>query len=216
MDVDGAGVDVDVAAPDAVQKLFARPDAARLFHEGRQQAELGRAELQRLAVAGHAVGLGIEHDVLVFEPQTGGGGPGAPELRPHPRHQLDDRVGFDHVVVGAGFKPAHAVDLFRAGRKHDDRHVAGFRPGLDLAADLDPGDVGQHPVEDHDVGVFLRHHQERLFAVAGAGNPEAFGLQVVGQDFALCRLVLDEQNRGLIRRHRPQSSSACENSGESR
>ena len=30
VDIDGSGVDIDVTPPDTVQKLFARPDAARL------------------------------------------------------------------------------------------------------------------------------------------------------------------------------------------
>ena len=49
MDIDGAGVHEDVAAPDAVEQLLARPDAAGLLHQGGQEAKLGRAELEKLA-----------------------------------------------------------------------------------------------------------------------------------------------------------------------
>src|SRR5713226_3834716 len=41
MDVDGAGLDIDVLAPHRVQKLLAREDAAGMLHEMAQQAGLG-------------------------------------------------------------------------------------------------------------------------------------------------------------------------------
>ena len=46
MDVDGALVDVDVAAPDAVEELLAREDPPGLSHQELEQLELGRAEMQ--------------------------------------------------------------------------------------------------------------------------------------------------------------------------
>src|SRR6056297_4208114 len=152
VDIDGAGVDIDVAPPDPIKQLFAAPDPAGLFHEGRQQAEFGGSELEILAVAGDAVGFGVEHDILVFQTFAHGAGPGAAQLGAHPGHEFDHRIGFDHVVVRPGFQAAHAVDLFGAGRQHDDRHAARIGPGLELAADLDARDIGQHPVEYDQVG----------------------------------------------------------------
>src|SRR4029453_13366727 len=49
MDVDGALVDIDVAAPDAVEQLLAAEDAAGMLQEKLQQAILGRAEIDRAA-----------------------------------------------------------------------------------------------------------------------------------------------------------------------
>src|ERR1700719_765709 len=39
MDVDGALVDVDVAAPDTIEQLLARKHPARVLHQGVEQAE---------------------------------------------------------------------------------------------------------------------------------------------------------------------------------
>src|SRR5271165_2141850 len=51
MHVDGALVDVDVAAPDAVEQLLAREHAARMLQEELEQAVFGRAEIDRPARA---------------------------------------------------------------------------------------------------------------------------------------------------------------------
>src|SRR6266540_6107885 len=49
MDIDGALVDIDVAAPDAVEQLLAAEDAAGMFEEKFQQTVLGRAEIDLAA-----------------------------------------------------------------------------------------------------------------------------------------------------------------------
>src|SRR5260221_129680 len=51
MNVDGALVDVDVAAPDTVEKLLAGKDAAGALHEEFKQAIFGRSEIDRMAGA---------------------------------------------------------------------------------------------------------------------------------------------------------------------
>src|SRR5690606_4552045 len=45
VDVDGAFVDIDVIAPDAIEQLFARIDTARMAHEIFEQAVFGRAQV---------------------------------------------------------------------------------------------------------------------------------------------------------------------------
>src|SRR3979490_3400737 len=54
MYVDGALVDIDVAAPDAVEQLLAAEHAAGMLEEEFQQAIFGRAEIDRPARAGDA------------------------------------------------------------------------------------------------------------------------------------------------------------------
>jgi len=55
MDVDGALIDVDVAAPDAVEKLLAGKDAAGPLHQEFEQAIFGRPEIDRMAGARDAL-----------------------------------------------------------------------------------------------------------------------------------------------------------------
>jgi hypothetical protein len=93
---------------------------------------------------------GYPHKLQHVHP--GSRGPDRRSCARSPRHQLQHRIGLDHIVIGPGFQPADAVDLFGPGRQHDDRdpRVSG---ASSAAADLDPGDIGHHPVQHDDVGL---------------------------------------------------------------
>src|SRR5207244_7010239 len=63
MHVHGALIDIDVAAPDAVEQLLAGKYPPRMLEEEFQQAILGRAEIDRPARARHAALFAVELDV---------------------------------------------------------------------------------------------------------------------------------------------------------
>ena len=64
MDIDGARLDMDVAAPNRVQHLLAAEHAAWVLHQELQQPVLGRAEVQTAAVAPRPVRRAVEREVL--------------------------------------------------------------------------------------------------------------------------------------------------------
>ena len=198
VDVHGAGVDIDVAAPDAVEELFAGPDAAGFFHEGGEKPEFRWAEFDRLVGTLDPVGFGIERDIPIFQPFADAGGTDAAQLGADAGHELDHGIGFDNIVVGTGFQPPHPVGLFRTRGQHDDGNGAGLGPCLQATADLNARDTGQHPVEDDDVGLDFIHKDQRIVTGFGLGDAVAFGFEVIGQDFALRRFVLDHQNLWMV------------------
>src|ERR1700681_1036911 len=65
MHIHGAFVDIDVAAPDAVEQLLAAEHPARMLQKEFQQPVFGRAEINRAARAGDAALLAIELDVAI-------------------------------------------------------------------------------------------------------------------------------------------------------
>src|SRR5580692_1597331 len=67
MDVDGALVDIDVAAPHAVEQLLAGKHPAGAFHQELEQPELGRAEIDRAGRARHALLFAIELEIADIE-----------------------------------------------------------------------------------------------------------------------------------------------------
>jgi hypothetical protein len=67
MHVDGTLVDIDVAAPHAVEQLLAAVDAARALHQEFEQAELGRAEMHLAPGARHALLLAVELEIAGAE-----------------------------------------------------------------------------------------------------------------------------------------------------
>src|SRR5665647_873994 len=65
MHIHGALVDIDVAAPDAVEQLLAAEHAARMLQEELQEPVFGRPEVDRTAGAGDAALLAVEFDVAI-------------------------------------------------------------------------------------------------------------------------------------------------------
>src|ERR1043165_9568522 len=55
VDVDGARLDIDVAAPHVIEQLLAAEHPSLVLQEEAQQAELGRAEMYVLLAAPHPV-----------------------------------------------------------------------------------------------------------------------------------------------------------------
>src|ERR1700736_911088 len=109
MDAHGALVDIDVAAPDAVEQLLAREHAARALHEELEQAELGGPERHFAAGAGHPPSLAVKLDVAGREHGSDTLGARAAEQGTDPGDELRQRERLDDVVVGSGGKPAHPL-----------------------------------------------------------------------------------------------------------
>ena len=63
-----------------------------------------------------------------------------------------------------------------------------------LLADLDPGLVGEHDVEQDEVGVHPVEEAQRLVAVAGRLDREALAGQPRGQRLAVGLLVVDDEH----------------------
>src|SRR5436309_4297602 len=76
--------------------------------------------------------------------------------------QLTSAEGFGDVVVGADLQPDHDVDLFSLGAEDDDRHPqAGF---ANVPADIEPRNIGEHDVEQDQVGLVQLDAAESLAA----------------------------------------------------
>src|SRR5205085_2116541 len=67
MDINGAQFDFRVLAPYLVEQLLARKHPARLLQEMPQQAELGRAEVDRLSGARDPVRHEIHRDIGIAQ-----------------------------------------------------------------------------------------------------------------------------------------------------
>ena len=91
------------------------------------------------------------------------------------------------------------------GRDHDDGHL---RPAPHLPADVDAGDLREHHVEQHEVGLHRVEDVERLGAVRRDLDPEALPLEPDREGLHEAVLVLDDQHGGIGHGHasiRPSS-----------
>ena len=72
--------------------------------------------------------------------------------------QLLELERLDHVVVGAGVEAEHALGHLVARGEHEDGH--GRAAAADLPAHLDAVEIGDHPIEQHQIvaaGARLHH-----------------------------------------------------------
>ena len=83
------------------------------------------------------------------------------------------------VVVGAGRQAADAVGLLAARGQQDDRQALRLGAIAQAPAQLDAGDLRDHPVEDREIEALLRQKQLGLLAVGGMHDVEAFRFEIV-------------------------------------
>src|SRR5688572_13930811 len=134
MHVDGALVDIDAAAPDAVEKLVAREHPARALHQELEQLELGRAEMKLATAAAHPARLAVELDVARGEEMGDMRRLRPPQQGAHPGEELRHRKRLRDVVVSTGRESSDAIALLAARRQHDDRQALGLSPETDASA----------------------------------------------------------------------------------
>ena len=103
----------------------------------------------------------------------------------------------DQVVVGAGAQAADLLLDLALGGEHDDRDVAGRALlGPDLRRDLVAVELGQHDVEEDQVGRLGAPQAESLGAVRRDDDLVALLLQRVLQQSLDVRVVVDDEDLG--------------------
>ena len=150
--VDGALFHVDVAAPDAVEELVALVDPLRVGHEELQHAVLRGPERNGLFTHQHPMARLVEREAFELDAFVPVVGRRAAQYRIDARDQLAGREGLGDVVVRTAFEARHLVTLFRSCGEHDDGQLAGFPVSLERAGELEAAHVGQHPVDEHEIG----------------------------------------------------------------
>src|SRR3954454_12843327 len=188
-----------VDVPDLVDEPLAGDDRAGAAHEQREQVELLAGRLDRRAGPRHGPRGRVEADVadldrrvLVGRRGRRGGRGGAAQDGADAGGDLAGAERLDDVVVGAELEPDHSVGLLAAGGQHDDRHL---RLAPDLAADVVAGPVGEHEVEQDEVGADGRRLLESGGGGAGDLEMEALAREGLGEGLRDGRLVLDQEDR---------------------
>ncbi len=192
MHIDRALFHVDVATPDAIEKLVPGIDALRVSHEEFEHPVFRRTERDRAvtdhdAVAGLIQGQAVEFDHLV---DTIDGG--ATQYRVDAGEKLAGGERLGDVVVRAAFEAGHLITLLRSGREHDHRELARFAVALQRARQLEATHVRKHPVDEHEVGALVGQCSPGRPAVFGFADFKSGALQTEGDHLAYRTLVFDD------------------------
>ena len=165
------------------------------------ERELLLRQLDRRAPQAHHARRRVDLELADAQPPGPPAHVGAAQQRLHPRAQLGVAERLADVVVAAALEAAQAVELARAPAEHDQRHrrvdAAGHAVGGAHAAhDVQARAVGQPEVDERDVGELGLQQPQPVARAVGHEQLVAVGGQVVGQEGARRRVVLDEQDGG--------------------
>ena len=173
--------------------------------------------LELLAGERDLLGAGVDPPGLDVDPHPVGGlllgaaaGGGTAQQGAHARLQLGQAEGLGQVVVGPVVEPDHPVEL--AGPRGDD-HDRPLEAGLaGPSTDLEPVDVGQPEVQDHQIGR-RREGVEGLLAALHPLDVVALALQGADERERDVLLVLHHQDP--LRHgseHRGHGACSCDSS----
>ena len=121
MYVDGALLDIDIAAPDAVEELLAGIDPIGVGHEELEHAVLGRPQHHRLVTGGDAVRHRVEAQALDVDDLAADRRVDPPQHRLDARHQLTGRERLGDIVIRTALEAGDFVSFLSARGEHDDR-----------------------------------------------------------------------------------------------
>ena len=197
VDVHGAGLAVEVVAPDLFEELVAAEDDLRLAGEGFEQVEFLAAEVDGLAADVDFAPLHVDDEVAGADGRRFGGGRCSRGAAEDGFDAGDDFAwveGFGDVVIGTELQPDDFVDVVVAGGEHQDGEI-GVVASSHAAADVPAVDAGQHQVEDEQVdGRDASRRRRAVSPSAGFFDGEVLLLEVHTQECADVVFVIDDED----------------------
>src|SRR6516225_4820789 len=203
--VDRTFLHVDVAAPDAVEQLIACVDALRMRHEELEHAVLGRAQGHGTLAHHYAVTPLVENQPFELDALIDAIAATPPEHGVDAREEFPWREGLGDVVVRTALEARNLVAFLGARSEHDHRQLAGLTVALERARELEATHVGQHPVDQDEVGAGIGQRRSCAAAILGFAHFEAGALEAECDHLADRPFVFDDQN--LFGGHRVQACS---------
>ena len=163
VEVDGVGEGFFVV-PNAFEDGVSAQDLSFMAGEGFEEGELALGELEVFSGAGCGVGEAVEDEVADLDAFGFEGGITAGEGA-QAGEEFRNSERLDEIVVGTRVEALYFVLCGVFGGEHDDRRVeTGFAEAF---ADFEPGDAGEHDVEDEDVVVLGEGEVEAGFSIVG-------------------------------------------------
>src|SRR5690606_36106339 len=197
MDVDGALVHVDVAAPDVVEDLVPGVDPVLVGGEEGQQGDLRGPDGHLLAGDADVVADGIELQFQHPDHLLGHVWLLAAQHRLGPGDQLPGGEGLGDIVVGPALQALHQVVLLRFGGEHDHRDLVGELVPAQAAQQLNATGDRHHPVEQYQVGLAVDDQGVAIAGIVGLQAVEPGNFKGDADHVADGRFVIDDQY-GLV------------------
>ena len=99
-----------------------------------------------------------------------------PQHRLNPRYQFAHGKGLGHIIISASIKAANTVYFFGARRQHNHRNIFSAGAAAQAATNFNTGHLGQHPIENNNIGGFFFYPEQTFLAITGYRNFKPFTL----------------------------------------
>ena len=172
-----------------IEDLRLRQHPVRVQHEVAQQLEFGRAELDLLRADGDLVGVLVHRELARADDGFLVVVHRAAEDRLQAGNDLVEAEGLGDVVVAADCQSGDLVLGVILRREEQDRcRIAGCPQPLGHPEAVH---VGEHDVQDDQVGFFLEHRRNSGCAVSDRPHREAREAKACGEKVTNVRLVVN-------------------------
>jgi len=167
--------------------------AARL-DEGNKNTIFAAGQLDGFTVDADLTGGGDNGDRACSEDFTDifFGGVGTPQDGFNSGDENGGAEGLGDVVIGADTKAYDDIGFLVLGGEQDDWDVGGCRGVFEFAGELDAGSIGQHDVEQDEVGLVGADTCHGLCGVFGGSDDVAFRAEVHSEQLEQVSLIVHD------------------------
>ena len=182
-----------------LQELGLGEDAARVVQEVPEQLVFRPGEVESRVAPPDFAEILVHHEIGVGQVAMVGRRACPAQHGADPGHEFGETKGLGQVVVTADRQAGHPV--LRSITRRQEHHRDPPPGGPEAAGDLETGHVGEHHVENDEVGLALLDGGQDLAAVACLRHGEPLIAQGGRDEIQEVRLVVrDEDPCALVRR----------------
>ena len=177
MDVDGAGLTIEIESPGFLQKLLTAEDKSAVFSQGEEKVKFLRTQVEAARVDPYLSSGGINGQVakvdrrglihLSFRASQNGFDAGNQFARV-------ERLG--QVVIRAHFESQDFIDILVTSGEHEDGCRVIYR--TQTPADFKTVEPGEHDVQYNKSRMLACYGSKSRFSIVDRGNAKAFALQI--------------------------------------
>ena len=188
MNINRAGLHIDIISPYGFEQIFAGKNLTRNFHQGFQQPELGRAEVNIIIAAVNLFGFHIHNNIFKSQFFFGLRFRRAADIGFDPGHQFGNGKRLGNIIVRTRGQAFNLVLLLAFGGKHDNRNIFNIRLVANQLTYLNAGKLRKHPVQKN-------NRRAGLFYLGDGFAAAGFPYDVITFFF---KIIFENQRQGLF------------------
>lgn len=194
VDIDGAGLAVEVESPGFLQDLLAAEDESAVFSQGEEKVKFLGAQVEAAGVDAHFPSRGIDRQVTEMDRRSAIRFTFCTSQdRFNAGNQFTRVEWLGEVIICTEFKAKNFIDILITGREHEDGCFVVH--GSDAAADFEAIQPGKHDIQYNKSGMFACNHYQCCLTITGRLDAEPFALEIQARQLNDGWLVVYEEDK---------------------